>query len=31
MEDLIQNLYNSDNKVAYSYLKELEKISVLIK
>lgn len=27
MEDLIQNLYNSDNKVAYSCLKELEKIS----
>lgn len=27
MEDLIQNLYNLDNKVAYSCLKELEKVS----
>ncbi len=27
MEDLIQNLYNLDNKVAYSCLKELEEIS----
>lgn len=27
MEDLIQNLYNADNKVAYNCLRELEKIS----
>lgn len=27
MEDFIQNLYNLDNKVAYSCLKELEKTS----
>lgn len=27
MEDLIENLYNLDNTIAYSCLKELEKIS----
>ena len=27
MENLIQNLYNLDNKIAYSCLKELEVIS----
>ena len=27
MEELIQNLYNLDNKVAYNTLKELEKLS----
>jgi len=27
MEELIQNLYNPDNKIAYSALKELEKLS----
>ena len=27
MENLIQNLYNLDNKIAYNYLKELEVIS----
>lgn len=28
MEELIQNLYNADNKIAYETLKELEKISL---
>lgn len=27
MEELIQNLYNPDNKIAYNTLKELEKLS----
>lgn len=28
MEELIQNLYNADNKIAYEALKELEKMSL---
>ena len=27
MEELIQNLYNPDNKIAYNTLKELEELS----